>query len=30
MRHRIANWLVAGVTAALLLGALLVALVQSG
>ncbi len=30
MRHRIANWLIAGMTAALLLGAVLAALVQSG
>jgi hypothetical protein len=30
MRHRIAYWLVAGMTALILLGAVLVALVQSG
>lgn len=30
MRHRIANWLLAGVTAVLVLAAVLVALVQSG
>lgn len=30
MRHRIANWLIAGMTALLLIGAAIVALVQSG